>query len=172
MPSEQELYNEMQSAVTADASTSLTDFSPGSGLDIMAGTVATVARAIHRWMMRLTRTAFVSTAEGGELDFVVADRVDLARLSGESDDDYRVRYYSYIQALGRGTRPAWVYFLDNVVEGVETYTIEEDIGSGIVTLTIRPASGYTEAGIQAAALAALSTWRVLGGPAVNIETEA
>ena len=172
LPSEQDLYDEMETAVVSDPDTNLTDFSAGSALDVMAGTVATCARSIHRWMLRLTRTAFVSTADGGDLDFVISDRVDLPRITGESDDSYRARYYAYIQALGRGTRSAWSYFLENEVEGVNTstYKIEEDLDGGVVTLTIQPLSGYTEAQIRANALALLDYWRILGGPAVAVET--
>lgn len=172
IPTEQELYDEMQAAISGDASTSLTDFTPGSVLDVMAGTVATASRAIHRWMLRLVRTAFVSTSDGVDLDYIISDRVDLPRLSGETDEAFRARYYSYILALGRGTRAAWIYFLENAVAGVNplTYSITENLNLGGVTLRIQPLAGFTEATILANALAALPDWRVLGGPGVTVET--
>ena len=172
IPTEQELYNEMKSAVIGDVDTNLTDFTPGSVLDVMAGTVATASRSIHRWMLRLVRTAFVSTSDGVDLDYIISDRVDLPRLSGETDEAFRARYYAYILALGRGTRAAWVYFVKNAVEGVNplTYSITEDLNLGSVTLRIQPLAGFTEATILANALAALPDWRVLGGPGVTVET--
>lgn len=162
----------MKSAVVADPSTNLTDFTPGSVLDVFAGTVATAARAIHRWMGRLASTAFVSTSDDGDLDFVINDRVELPREPGESDEDYRARYYDYILSLGRGTLPAWAYFILFEVEGVNTltYTLEEDIETGVVTMTLQPLAAYTETQIFDNATAKLPLWRVLGGPAVNVET--
>lgn len=175
IPSEQELYDEMRASVTGDPSTNLTDFSPGAVLDVMAGTVATAARSIMRWILRTIRTAFVSTSDDADLDFVIADRVGgaLPRLTGETDEEYRARYYDYIRALSRGIEAAWIFFIERVVEGVDTsdYTLEEDLESGIVTITISPLAGYTETQIFDNAQALLSEWSVLGGPAVNIVTE-
>jgi hypothetical protein len=162
----------MKSAVVADPSTNLTDFTPGSVLDVMTGTVATVARAIHRWMGRLAGTAFVTTSDDADLDFVISDRVDLTRSPGEGDEDFRARYYDYILALGRGTLPAWTFFLENEVEGVnvDTFTIERSLELGEVTLTIQPIAGYSETEIFDNAIAVIADWSVLGGPSVLVET--
>lgn len=174
IPTEQELYDEMKAAVSGDPDTNLTDYSPGSVLDVMSGTVATAARSIMRWILRSTRVAFVSTAEGDDLEYVILDRIDLAKDAGESDEEYRARYYGYIEALGRGTEVAWRYFIENIVEGVDslTYELEEDLDTGIVTITIAPLDGYTESGIKAEADNEKVDWRVYGGPAVNVETKA
>jgi len=174
IPSEQDLYDEMQATVEGDGSTNLVDFSAGSVLDVMTGAVATAARSIMRWVQRLVGLAFVSTSSGSDLDFVIADRVDsLPRLSGESDDDYKTRYFEYIRdALGRGTLPAWRYFLTHAVEGVDplTFTIVEDLDLGTVTLTIRPLPTYSEATIKATADSLKGDWRVFGGPFPNVVT--
>lgn len=175
LPTEEEIYDEVKAAIIADPSTSLTDFSPGAVLDVMTGSVAVAVRAIMRWIFKLTKTAFVSTAENTDLDFIIADILGdvLPRLPGESDDAYRARYYSYILALARGTLQAWQHFLNHEVDGVDTidFVIEEDLEDGIVTLTISPLPTSDEATILANALAALPAWRILGGPAVNVVTE-
>lgn len=172
LPSEQDLYDEMQATVEGDGATNLVDYSSGSVLDQFTGTIATVARAIERWSLRLTGRAFVSSSTGADLDFVINDRIDLDRQPGESDEDYQARYYDYIAALSRGVESAWRYFLENEVEGVDpaTYTLAEDFPSGTLTLTIQPLTGYTEAEIKANAEAEIDAWRIFAGPFPNVET--
>lgn len=173
IPTENDLYAEYKADVEADAETSITDFTPGSVLDVFAGVVATAARGILRWFLRITSRAFVSASEKEDLDTVIMDRVNLPRLAGESDDDYKDRYFAYIEALGRGTLTAWQFFAKYMIVGVDTtdYTISEDLDAGIVTITITPLSTSDEATIKANALAIIDEWRILGGPAVNVETD-
>lgn len=171
-PTFNETYDEFEAEVTADATTTLSDFSPGSMLDMFAGVAALAGQGVKRWITRQVSRKFVASAEDSDLDAVVSDYVgdQLPRLAGESDEDYQARYYEFLDALAKGTEVAWRYLLDNGAEEVDGdgSTASEDLVAGIVTLTVEPADGYTYAEAKAALEALFSKWRLLGTP-VNIE---
>ena len=161
----QDLYDEFESAVTSDADTDLSDFSPGSRLDAYAGVAATAAQTVMRWISRQVRRVFISTAEGGDLDVAVADRYGdgdfLQRRAGEQDAVYRTRILEYAQNLGRGTVSALEFYLRTVRTDVEvdSVIVEEDFETGILTLRATALAGEVATDIASSIAEELPAWR-------------
>lgn len=162
----QTLYDEYSAEVTADPDTELSDFSPGSRLDAYGGLAATAAQSIMRWIARQVRRVFVSTAEGGDLDFAVADRFGdsdawLTRRTGESDEDYRTRVLEYAENLGRGTLDALGFYMRSVRDDLETATVKvtEDLETGFLTLEATVLTGEDEVTVAGEIATDLPAWR-------------
>ena len=169
LPSHQDLLGAFETAVKADPKTSLTDFSDGSVNRGFAGLAATASRGVYRWIARQVARAFVRGATGADLDYVISDRVGdaLPRRSGESDDDYEVRFFAYLaNALERGTDGAWRFFLEQLFLEVDPLAsfVSEDLEQGKVILTIKVAADYTAQEATDVVERALPQWRILGIP--------
>jgi len=166
LPSFQDLYDEFEAEVTSDPDTELSDFSAGSRLDAYAGVAASAGQAIMRWIARQTRRVFISTAEGDDLDFAVADRYGsddqfLIRRADELDGNYRDRVLEYAQNLGRGTVPALEFYLRNVRTDIDSASVEvtEDLTTGILTLAATANAGESANDITSSIVAELPEWR-------------
>lgn len=70
-PTHADLYDAAKAQITV-TDPRLTDFRPGSGLDASAGTSAMLAGEVLRWSERRFRACFVDTAEGADLDSLIA----------------------------------------------------------------------------------------------------
>jgi hypothetical protein len=161
----QDLYDEFESAVTSDAATDLSDFSPGSRLDAYAGVAATAAQTVMRWISRQVRRVFISTSSGADLEVAVADRYGdaefLQRRAGEDDEAYRARVLEYAQNLGRGTVSALEYYLRSVRTDLEpdTVSVSEDFETGILTLQATALAGEDIDVVTSSIVADLPDWR-------------
>lgn len=173
IPTFQELYDEVAGVLLADTEHQLDDFSPGSWPDALAALGAAMAQAAIRRANRFFGRFFRTTAEGGDLDDLIdnlfGDDPALDRLPGESDEDYNARIDDYLaNGLIRGTIPALTWLvtsggLDAVAGGV----VAEDLTTGIITITVTPATGYTGAQAVAALRGIIDYWRP-ASHAVNI----
>jgi len=171
LPTHDELYDEAKASVQGDDTTKLNDFSAGSMLDAVAGTAATVARGVIRWIARQMRRAFISTAPEGQLEFVAVDMFgpQLARKDGESFKDYRDRVIAYRDnALARGTPPALRWHAESI-DGVDGAVVDEDFESGITTVTVFYDADVTDPDtVESEFFGPLDEWRAVAGP-VNLE---
>jgi len=170
LPSHDELYDEAKASVQGDT-TKLNDFSAGSMLDAVGGVAATVGRGILRWIARQMRRAFISTAPEGELEFVAVDTfgAQLARKDGESFEDYKERVIAYRDnALARATPEALRWHAESI-EGVGGSLVDEDLESGITTVTVFYDSAITDPNtVESEFFGPLDKWRAVGA-AVNLE---
>lgn len=161
----QDLYDEFESAVTADVETGLADFSPGSRLDAYAGVAATAAQTVMRWISRQVRRVFISASSEGDLDVAVADRygdVDfLQRRTDEDDETYRARVLEYAQNLGRGTISSLDYYLRRVRTDLdaESVLVSEDLDTGILTMRATALAGEDASSVAASIVGDLPDWR-------------
>lgn len=167
LPTFQSLYDDAKAYLVGNPTYEFADFSAGSWLDALTALGAIEALAVMRWAQRRFLSAFISTAEEEELDFLILDRYGLPRLPGESDADYRARAYLYVLNLARATPAALVYYAESVA-GVASAVVSEDFETGIPTISITPEVGGNADLIRSAVFSGLSGWRAAGRP-VNVE---
>lgn len=177
IPSFLDLYDAAKAVITADPNHTLDDYSDGSWLDAFTGVAAGAAQGVSRYAQRELAKFFRSSAEGTDLDDLVADYFGdaITRAAGESDDDFNARVDEYVEnGLVRGTPSALLWMLENVIAGIEpaTSSVLEDDLTGLVTLRFTAASGSTVADVSANINAIIDAWRP-AGRGVNLDgTEA
>lgn len=173
IPTFQELYDEVAGVLLADTEHQLDDFSAGSWPDALAALGAAMAQAAIRRANRFFGRFFRSTAEDADLDALIdnlfGDDAALDRLPGESDEDYNARIDDYLRnGLIRGTIPALNWLVTSGgLAAVAGGVVAEDLTTGIITITVTPATGYTGSQAVAALGAVIDYWRP-AGHAVNI----
>lgn len=173
IPTFQELYDEVAGVLLADTDHQLDDFSAGSWPDGFTALAAAAAQAAIRRANRFFGRFFRSTAEGDDLDELIdnlfGDDPALDRLPGESDEDYTARIDDYLRnGLIRGTMPALRWLVTSGgLAAVAGGTVAEDLTTGIITMTLIPAAGYTGSQAVAAVAAVIDYWRP-ASHAVNI----
>lgn len=161
IPTFQDLYDEGESELVANPDHQFNDFSAGSWLDAFTGVAATEAKAVLRWMVKRFLTAFVSTAEGSDLDFIIRDRYGLEREVDETDADFRARALNWILNLSRATVPALRFYAESDAD-VTSAEVLEDFGAGIVTISLTIVSGAVVADVLARLNAGATAWRAAG----------
>lgn len=176
LPTFDELYAQMESQVTGDSTTDLNDFSDGGALDTFAGVAATVGRGVCRYFADKLSTAFFQTAEGADLDYLATDRFGSAdgapeRQTGESDEAFLDRIYSYIDSLNRGTPNAIEHWLLTYDGRADDVRLVEDSTTGITDVYITPSDEVADVDVYLDELRAdLDKWRALNAP-VNLREE-
>lgn len=165
IPTFQDLYDEVAGVLLADTDHQLDDFSAGSWPDGFTALAAAAAQAAIRRANRFFGRFFRTTAEGADLDRLIdnlfGDDAALDRLPGESDEDYNARIDDYLRnGLIRGTIPALRWLVTSGgLAAVAGGVVEEDLTTGIITMTLTPASGYSGAQAIAAVEAVIDYWR-------------
>lgn len=167
IPTFQTLYSDAKTFLEGNTTYQFADFSPGSWLDAITALAAIEALAVMRWTQRRFLAAFISTAEGADLDYVVFDRYGITREPGASDEEFRAAVYALIVNLARATPAALVYYAETIA-GVASAVVEEDFETGIVTIVITLDAGADGDTTRAAVSAGLSAWRA-AGRRVNVE---
>lgn len=167
LPTHTELFEEFKAQVLGDPDTQLNNFETGSVLYTFATVAATASRAGMRYFSNQLRTAFIGLAEDSDLDYVVADRLGPdapTRNSGESDEDFLERVYSYIDSIIRGTPPAFELWLTVIDGRANTIRIDEQLKTGITDIYITPVSTVSDVDAYLDELRAeLDDWRTLNG---------
>ena len=173
VPTQEELFEEFKAQVLGDSSTQLDAFYTGSGLYTLAQVAATMGRAVVRWFVADLRAAFFSTAEGGDLDYLVTDVLGdaLQRQQGETDEEYLTRIYAYIDSLIRGTPPAFDFWLKEYDGRASEVRVEEDVQAAVTDIYVTPKSTVNDVSAYLDELRSeLDAWRTFNG-SVNILEE-
>lgn len=167
IPNFQTLYDDARAFLEGNPVYDFSDFSAGSYLDAFCALGAIEVQALMRWARARFLGAFISTAEGSDLDFVAFDRYEAIREPGESDDAFRARLLVLASNLARATVPALVYYAETVA-GVAAATVREDFETGITTISLTLDAGANADTVASAVRAGLLGWRSAGRP-VNVE---
>lgn len=163
IPNFQQLYDDARAFLEGNPVYGFADFSAGSYLDAFCALAAIEVQALMRWSRARFLGAFVSTAEGSDLDFVALDRYGLTREPGESDEDFRRRISVYVSNLARATSEALVYYAETI-PGVAAAVVVEDFETGISTIQLTLDAGANADTVASAVRSGLSSWRAAGRP--------
>lgn len=167
LPRFKDLYNAARDLLDADPDYQFNDFSAGSWLDSFAAVVAAECAAVARYARRRFLSAFIASAEGAELDYLVYDRYRMTRKSGESDAELIERVYREVDNLAKAT-PAALRVYAEGIEGVSSALVSEDLLTGITTIALSLEAGAVEATVIADVQAGLDGVRA-AGRWVNVE---